>query len=128
MIFIHFSVRSLSRFLQWQMNDSLADIILEMGYSFTASIEECRNALLQLGVEEFKPAILARMLSAMIKTHSGLKDHTQIYVNQATLLRILPTKFLFFRIPMVLIFQPTTKRIPFKHGIWRYLSLLLMIW
>lgn len=61
------------------MNGSLVDAILEMGYSFTSSIENCRNAFLQFDIEELQPSILARMLSAMIKT---LKDHTPIIDNE----------------------------------------------
>lgn len=64
------------------MNGSLADMILEMGYQFTSSIEECRNALVHFGLQELKPTILARMLTVIIQTHSGLKGNTQIYVNQ----------------------------------------------
>lgn len=64
------------------MNGALADILLEMGYRFTSSIDECQNALIHFGLQELKPAILARMLTVMIQTHSGLKDNTQIYVSQ----------------------------------------------
>jgi hypothetical protein len=72
-----------SRFfvLKWQMDGSLADIILEMGYNFTSSVEDCRNALVHFGLQELKPSTIARMISAMIKTHSGLNENTHIYVN-----------------------------------------------
>ncbi len=64
------------------MDSSLADMILEMGYNFTSSIEDCRNALIHFGLQELKPSTIARMLSAMIKTHSGLNENTHIYVNK----------------------------------------------
>jgi CCR4-NOT transcription complex subunit 1 len=64
------------------MDNSLADIILEMGYNFTLSVENCRNALVHFGLQELKPSIIARMISAMIKTHSGLNENTHIYVNK----------------------------------------------
>ena len=64
------------------MDGSLADVIVEMGYNFTASVEDCRNTLVYFGLQELKPSAIARMLSAMIKTHSGLKNNTHIYVNK----------------------------------------------
>ncbi|CAF0747026.1 unnamed protein product, partial [Didymodactylos carnosus] len=63
----------------WQMDASLADVVIEMGYSFTSSIEECRNALVQFGVQEIKPLNIARILGAMAKTHNGLIENTVIY-------------------------------------------------
>ncbi|CAF3940349.1 unnamed protein product, partial [Rotaria magnacalcarata] len=68
----------------WQMDDSLADVILEMGYSFTACVEDCRNALVHFGLQELKPSTIARMLSIMIKTHSGLTENTHIYNSDGT--------------------------------------------
>jgi CCR4-NOT transcription complex subunit 1 len=64
------------------MDGILSDIILEMGYDFTASVEDCRNALVHFGLQELKPSTIARMISAMIKTHSGLNENTRIYVNK----------------------------------------------
>ncbi|CAF0872020.1 unnamed protein product, partial [Didymodactylos carnosus] len=63
----------------WQMDASLADVVIEMGYSFTSSIEDCRNALVQFGVQEIKPLNIARILGAMAKTHTGLTENTIIY-------------------------------------------------
>ncbi len=65
------------------MDGSLADIVLEMGYNFTSSVEDCRNALVHFGLQELKPSTIARMLSAMIKTHSGLNENTHIYVTKS---------------------------------------------
>ena len=66
------------------MDGALSDVILEMGYDFTASVEDCRNALVHFGLQELKPITIARMLSAMIKTHSGLNENTRIYVSNET--------------------------------------------
>ena len=64
------------------MDGSLSDVILEMGYDFTASVEGCRNALVHFGLQELKSSTIARMLAAMIKTHSGLTENTRIYVSR----------------------------------------------
>jgi hypothetical protein len=86
------------------MDSSLADMILEMGYNFTSSIEDCRNALIHFGLQELKPSTIARMLSAMIKTHSGLHENTHIYVNKHFFqFRIFFFCKNIFRIQMVLI-------------------------
>jgi hypothetical protein len=86
------------------MDGSLADVILEMGYNFTSSVEDCRNALVHFGLQELKPSTIARMLSAMIRTHSGLNETTHIYVNKY-LKNKYSLKFIltFYRIQMVLI-------------------------
>lgn len=73
------------------MDGSLADVILEMGYNFTASVEDCRNILVHFGLQELKPSTIARILSTMIKTHTGLKENTRIYVN----IQFLEDNFLF---------------------------------
>jgi CCR4-NOT transcription complex subunit 1 len=70
--------------LKWQMDGALSDVILEMGYEFTGSVEDCRNALVHFGLQELKPSTIARMLSAMIKTHSGLNENTRIYESNGT--------------------------------------------
>jgi CCR4-NOT transcription complex subunit 1 len=64
------------------MDGSLTDVMLEMGYNFTASVEDCRNALVHFGLQELKSSTIARMLSAMIKTPSGLNENTHIYVRK----------------------------------------------
>lgn len=65
------------------MDGILSDLILEMGYDFTASVEDCRNVLVHFGLQELKAATIARILSAMIKTHSGLNENTRIYVKDS---------------------------------------------
>lgn len=57
------------------LETSLADMITEIGYSFTSSLEECRNNLIKLsGGRELTPTIVARVLAVMCRTHSGLED------------------------------------------------------
>ena len=63
------------------MDGSLADVILGIGYSFTASAEDCRKTLVHFGVQEIEPMTVARVISAMIKTYSGLSDDTPVLVN-----------------------------------------------
>lgn len=64
------------------MDGILSDLILEMGYDFTSSIEHCRNSLVHFGLQELKPSTIARILSAMIKTHTGLTESTSIFVSK----------------------------------------------
>ncbi|XP_049786692.1 CCR4-NOT transcription complex subunit 1 isoform X4 [Schistocerca cancellata] len=56
------------------MDGSLADLIMEMGYGFCSSVEECRNNLISLGAREMTPAMTARVLSMMVRTHTGLDE------------------------------------------------------
>ncbi|XP_020949622.1 CCR4-NOT transcription complex subunit 1 isoform X10 [Sus scrofa] len=56
------------------MESSLADFMQEVGYGFCASIEECRNIIMQFGVREVTAAQVARVLGMMARTHSGLTD------------------------------------------------------
>ncbi|XP_035217967.1 CCR4-NOT transcription complex subunit 1-like [Stegodyphus dumicola] len=54
--------------------DSIIDVIQEMGYNFTSSMEECRNNMIQIGLREITAAVVARILSMMARSHSGLTD------------------------------------------------------
>ncbi|XP_078805517.1 CCR4-NOT transcription complex subunit 1 isoform X4 [Oryzias latipes] len=56
------------------MESSLADFIQEVGYGFCASLDECRNIILQYGVREVTASQVARVLGMMARTHSGLTD------------------------------------------------------
>ncbi|XP_043935455.1 CCR4-NOT transcription complex subunit 1 [Protopterus annectens] len=56
------------------MDSSLADFMQEVGYGFCASVEECRNIIIQFGVREVTAAQVARVLGRMARTHSGLPD------------------------------------------------------
>lgn len=54
--------------------DSVVDVIQEMGYNFTSSVEECRNNMVQIGLREIMPATVARILSMMSRSHIGLTE------------------------------------------------------
>lgn len=48
---------------------------MELGYSFTSSVEECRSALTGLGAREISPVCAARVLAHMARTcNSNLDD------------------------------------------------------
>lgn len=47
---------------------------MELGYSFTSSMDECRSALTGLGAREISPACVARVLSQMARTCNNLDD------------------------------------------------------
>ncbi|XP_076878145.1 CCR4-NOT transcription complex subunit 1 isoform X4 [Brachyhypopomus gauderio] len=56
------------------MESSLAEFMQEVGYGFCASVDECRNIILQYGVREVTACQVARVLGMMARTHSGLSD------------------------------------------------------
>ncbi|KAM4618705.1 CCR4-NOT transcription complex subunit 1 isoform 11-T11 [Polymixia lowei] len=56
------------------MESSLAEFMQEVGYGFCASVDECRNIILQYGVREVTASQVARVLGMMARTHSGLAD------------------------------------------------------
>ncbi|KAG5879168.1 hypothetical protein JTB14_029970 [Gonioctena quinquepunctata] len=56
------------------LETSLADMVTEIGYNFTSSLEECRNNLMKLGGRDISPGIVARVLSVMCRTHNGLEE------------------------------------------------------
>ena len=58
------------------VENSLADLILETGYTFTSSIEECRSYFATFDLRELTAASLARAVSYMARTHTGLDEQT----------------------------------------------------
>ncbi|KAK5867828.1 hypothetical protein PBY51_012288 [Eleginops maclovinus] len=56
------------------MESSLAEFMQEVGYGFCASLDECRNIIVQYGVREVTASQVARVLGMMARTHSGLTD------------------------------------------------------
>ncbi|KAK8742070.1 hypothetical protein OTU49_002091, partial [Cherax quadricarinatus] len=54
------------------LDGSLADLVLELGYSFCNTVEECRNNLANFGVSSITPAAVAKVLGVMVRTHTGL--------------------------------------------------------
>lgn len=57
---------------------SLADVIRDIGYGFTASIEECKNNMLNFGVREPTAIDVARTISMMIRYQANFQDGPQI--------------------------------------------------
>ena len=64
-----------------QMENSLADLVLEVGYGCTQNAEECRNTLIQFGVREITPMSIARVLGMMARTPSGVTDQISVQVS-----------------------------------------------
>merc|ERR1719458_2145691 len=56
------------------LDGALPDLVLEMGYHFTSSVEECRASLLQLGGREVYASTVAKVIGVMVRTHTGLED------------------------------------------------------
>lgn len=56
------------------LDSSLAELILEIGYGFCSSVEECRHQLVTLGVRDITPSATAKVLSVMVRSHTGLDD------------------------------------------------------
>lgn len=54
------------------MDRTWCEVLLESGYAFTASVEDCR-AILMNG-REITPADVAKMISLMARTHSSLSE------------------------------------------------------
>lgn len=58
-------------FYCFQLENSLADTMLEVGYSWTESLEGCRERLSSMA-GEIKPSVVARVLGMMARSHTGL--------------------------------------------------------
>jgi len=63
------------------MDNSLAELIVELGYGCCASVSDCRRQLSNLG-REITPAAIARVLGAMVRTHSGLDKSANFYADK----------------------------------------------
>lgn len=57
-----------------QDNTNLVELIMELGYGFTSSVEECRSSLASLGAREMTARCVAKVLAYMSRTCSGLED------------------------------------------------------
>lgn len=55
---------------------SLADLIVETGYSFTSSVEECKSHLASFGPRDLAGSSVARAVCSMASTQSGLDEHS----------------------------------------------------
>lgn len=60
------------------MDNSLAEIIRDIGYSFTSSVEECKTNMLNFGAREPTAIDVARIISMMIRYHATMPDGPQI--------------------------------------------------
>lgn len=65
------------------MDPSLADLVMEMGYSICSSLEECRRNLLSVTNGSgssviFGAGSIAKVLSMMIRTHTGLDTQSTL--------------------------------------------------
>ncbi|CAG4984058.1 unnamed protein product [Parnassius apollo] len=60
------------------MDNSLAEIIRDIGYTFTSSVEECKNNMLNFGAREPTAIDVARIISMMVRYHATLPDGPQI--------------------------------------------------
>lgn len=60
------------------LETSLADLLGEIGYGFTSSVEDCRNNLLKLGGRDLTASSVAKILTVMCKTHGGLEDCSNV--------------------------------------------------
>ncbi|KAL0280391.1 UNVERIFIED_CONTAM: hypothetical protein PYX00_001693 [Menopon gallinae] len=56
------------------LENSLPDLIMEMGYNFCSTIEDCKNNLINFGARDLPPATVARIITMMIRSHTGLGD------------------------------------------------------
>ena len=64
---------------------NVAEIIREMGYTFTGKADTCRKQLVQLtGGQEISAHTVARIIGMMIRTHTGLDDSTTLQNLNAT--------------------------------------------
>lgn len=66
------------------VESSLADLILETGYPFTSSLEECRSYFTTFGLRELSAASVARAISYMARTHTGLDEHSLRHLRNGT--------------------------------------------
>lgn len=63
------------------MDNSLAELIVELGYGCCSSVAECHRQLSSLG-REITPSAIARVLGAMVRTHTGLDKTANFYADK----------------------------------------------
>ncbi|XP_061382387.1 CCR4-NOT transcription complex subunit 1 isoform X1 [Danaus plexippus] len=56
------------------MDNTLAEIIRDIGYAFTASVEDCKNNMVNFGAREPTAIDVARIISTMIKYHATIQE------------------------------------------------------
>ncbi|XP_045510260.1 CCR4-NOT transcription complex subunit 1 isoform X1 [Colias croceus] len=60
------------------MENSLAEVIRDLGYAFTASVEECKTHMLNFGAREPTAIDVARIISLMVRYHATIPETPQI--------------------------------------------------
>ncbi|CAH0762465.1 unnamed protein product [Bemisia tabaci] len=70
-VLTRFDYRASSPLIFNELENSLADTMLEVGYSWTENLEGCRERLSSMA-GEIKPGVVARVLGMMARSHTGL--------------------------------------------------------
>ena len=77
------------------LDTALPELIRELGYTFTANVDQCRANLRQLGGgPDIHAATVARIIGVMVRTHTGLDDPTTLQNMNATGMLLLNTSYL----------------------------------
>ncbi|XP_055686768.1 CCR4-NOT transcription complex subunit 1 isoform X2 [Lutzomyia longipalpis] len=56
------------------MDTSWANLVMDIGYSFTVSVDECKNHLIKVTGREIGAQDVAKILALMCRTHSNLSE------------------------------------------------------
>ncbi|XP_055707339.1 CCR4-NOT transcription complex subunit 1 isoform X2 [Phlebotomus papatasi] len=56
------------------MDTSWANLVMDIGYAFTVTVEDCKNHLIKVTGREINPQDVAKILALMCRTHSNLSD------------------------------------------------------
>ncbi|XP_053697550.1 CCR4-NOT transcription complex subunit 1 [Sabethes cyaneus] len=56
------------------MDTAWGSLVMEIGYAFTASLEDCKNHLLKVGGREISAQNVAKIISSMCLTHASLSE------------------------------------------------------
>lgn len=62
-------------FFFFKDNTNYAELIMELGYSFTSSVEECRKSLTNFGGRDLTARCVAKILSFMARTSGSIEDN-----------------------------------------------------
>ncbi|GBP76975.1 CCR4-NOT transcription complex subunit 1 [Eumeta japonica] len=60
------------------MDNSLVEIIRDIGYSFTSSVEECKSHMVNFGAREPNAVDVAKIISMMVRYQATMQDGPQI--------------------------------------------------
>lgn len=63
---------------------SMADLILETGYTFTSSLEECRTHFAAFSLRDLSAASVSCAVSYMARTHTGLNEQMLRHLRNGT--------------------------------------------